>query len=63
MQKYIEMSAAKRNDPNYIQLNTDVRKEIGLKFKAICSLKELSLGEGLEQAIVLWIEKEKDVTL
>ncbi|MCC5609792.1 hypothetical protein HUN01_01385 (plasmid) [Nostoc edaphicum CCNP1411] len=52
------MSAAKRNDPNYMQMSGDVKKDIGLKFKATCTLKQISLGEGLEQAIALWLERE-----
>ncbi len=42
--------AARRNDPNYLQIAGDVKKE-------------LTLGEGLEQAITLWLEhldKSKD---
>jgi hypothetical protein len=33
---------AKRHDPNYIQLSGDVRKELGLQFKAACTLKQLN---------------------
>lgn len=53
---------AKRNDPDYMQIAGDVKKYIGLRFKAQCSLNQLSLGEGLEQAIMLWLaqgEEEK----
>lgn len=50
-----EQVPAKRNDPNYMQIAGDVRKEIGLTFKAQCQLKQLSLGEGLEQALTLWL--------
>lgn len=49
--------AAKRNDPSYMQIAGDVKKETGLKFKAACTLNELTLGEGLEQAILLWLEQ------
>lgn len=48
--------AAKRNDPGYIQIAGDVKKNVGLKFKAACTLREISLGDGLEQAILLWLE-------
>lgn len=48
--------AARRNDPNYLQIAGDVKKETGLKFKAACMLHQLTLGEGLEQAITLWLE-------
>jgi hypothetical protein len=54
------MSAAKRKDPNYMQIAGDVKKDIGLQFKATCTLKQLSLGEGLEQAIALWLEQQKN---
>lgn len=53
-----EQVPAKRNDPNYMQIAGDVTKEIGLKFKAQCQLNQLSLGEGLEQAIALWLAQE-----
>jgi hypothetical protein len=49
---------AKRNDPAYMQITGDVKKEIGLKFKATCTLKQLSLGEGLEEAIKLWLNSQ-----
>ncbi len=48
--------AARRNDPNYMQIAGDVKKETGLKFKAACMLHQLTLGEGLEQALGLWLE-------
>lgn len=50
---------AKRSDPSYIQIAGDVKKEVGLRFKAACTLNEMSLGEGLEQAILLWLSQEK----
>jgi hypothetical protein len=54
------MSAAKRNDPKYMQISGDVAKNICLRFKAACTLNEISVGEGLEQAMILWLEaKEK----
>ena len=46
---------AKRHDPNYMQLSGDVRKELGLQFKAACTLKQLSIGLGLEEAIEMWL--------
>ena len=52
--------SAKRRDPNYIQIAGDVPKSLGLKFKAACALKEISLGEGIESAINLWLEQDKD---
>ncbi len=51
--------AAKRNDPDYMQIAGDVKKDIGLKFKAACTLKEISLGEGLEQALKSWLEQNE----
>ena len=47
---------AKRNDPNYMQITGDVKKEIGLRFKATCTFRQLSLGEGLEEALIMWLE-------
>ncbi|NJL11172.1 MAG: hypothetical protein HC908_16210 [Calothrix sp. SM1_7_51] len=48
---------ARRNNPDYMQIAGDVRKKLGLRFKAACMLKQLTLGEGLEQAISEWLEK------
>jgi hypothetical protein len=50
---------AKRHDPNYIQLSGDVRKELGLQFKAACTLKQLNIGEGLEEAIEMWFQAQQ----
>ena len=50
---------AKRHDPNYMQLSGDVRKELGLQFKAACTLKQLSIGEGLEEAIEMWLKAQQ----
>jgi hypothetical protein len=59
MSIFLEMSAARRRDPNYIQIAGDVKKEIGLKFKSACALKELSLGQGMESAISLWLSQQE----
>jgi hypothetical protein len=56
----LEMSAAKRRDPNYIQISGDVKKDIALKFKAACTLNQISVGDGLEQAMSLWLEQTKN---
>jgi hypothetical protein len=50
---------AKRHDPNYIQRSGDVRKELGLQFKAACTLKQLNIGEGLEEAIEMWFQNRQ----
>ncbi|MDZ7956672.1 MAG: hypothetical protein RMY34_01985 [Aulosira sp. DedQUE10] len=42
-----------------MQLTGDVKKELGLKFKATCTLNQLAIGEGLEQAIALWLEQQQ----
>lgn len=51
--------AARRHDPNYIQIFGDVNKELGLKFKVACTLNQITLGEGLEKAIALWLEAQE----
>ena len=57
MQSEIEVSA-KRNDPDYMQIAGDVKKNIGLRFKATCTFRQLSLGEGLEEALLMWLENQ-----
>jgi len=42
-----------------MQLSGDVRKELGLQFKAACTLKQLSIGEGLEKAIEMWLNAQQ----
>ncbi|MGB3262527.1 MAG: hypothetical protein WBA89_01085 [Microcoleus sp.] len=51
--------SSSRHDPNYIQLSGDVRKELGLQFKAACTLKQLNIGEGLEEAIEIWFQAQQ----
>ena len=43
-----------------LQISGDVKKDVCLRFKAACTLKQLSVGEGLEQAMTLWLEDEKN---
>ncbi|NEP14437.1 MAG: hypothetical protein F6J86_16880 [Symploca sp. SIO1B1] len=51
---------AKRDDPNYMQIAGDVKKQTGLRFKAICTLKQISVGEGLEQAMTMWLNAQDE---
>ncbi len=48
---------SKRQDPNYAQVYGDVKKNVLLKFKSLCALEEISLGEALEEAMELWIRE------
>jgi hypothetical protein len=57
------MSSARRRDPNYIQIAGDVKKELGLKFKSVCALKEISLGQGMENAISLWLAQQEQAEI
>jgi hypothetical protein len=46
-----------------MQIAGDVKKKLGLTFKAQCTLKQLSLGEGLEQAIALWLAQDENLPI
>jgi hypothetical protein len=48
----------KRLDPKYLQISGYIPKEIGLMFKAECTLKEIAISTALENMIREWLEKE-----
>ena len=50
---------AKADDPDYFQLRGHVPKQLALRFKAICSMRQIDFGTGLEEALEPWIEKEE----
>jgi hypothetical protein len=49
------MAGGKREDPNYLQVGGYVPRELGLRFKANCTLRQMSQSEALEEAIQLWL--------
>jgi len=53
------MAGGKRDDPTYLQISGYVPKEVGLQFKATCTLQEVSQSEALEEAIQEWLAKVK----
>ncbi len=55
----IDAMAPKKTDPNFLQISGHVPKELGLKFKSLCAVSELSLSEGLEKALNAWIDLEQ----
>jgi hypothetical protein len=50
---------AKANDPDYFQLRGHLPKKLALRFKAICSMRQIDFGEGMEEALVPWVEQEE----
>ncbi|MBD2028104.1 hypothetical protein [Leptolyngbya sp. FACHB-711] len=50
---------AKANDPDYFQLRGHIPKKLALRFKAICSMRQIDFGEGMEEALVPWVEQEE----
>lgn len=51
----------KRKNPDYQQICFYLRKELGIKFKTICTAEELEQSEVLEGLVNKWIqEKEHD---
>lgn len=51
------MAANKRTDPGYLQVSGYIPKELALKFKAECTLKEISQAEALAEALQLWLDQ------
>ena len=51
------MAVVRRNDPNFAQVSGYLPKEMALRFKIACTAKEISMTEGLEQAVRLWLEE------
>lgn len=47
----------RRNDPNFVQVSAYISKDVGLNFKAACTLKQVSQTEALEQALALWLSR------
>lgn len=52
-----DMAVVRRNDPNFAQVSGYLPKEMALRFKIACTAKEISMTEGLEQAVRLWLEE------
>ena len=52
-----DMAVVRRNDPNFAQVSGYLPKEMALRFKIACTAKEISMTEGLEQAVSLWLEE------
>ncbi len=49
----------KSKNPNYIQLYSYVRREIGVKFKSLCAAKELEQSAVVEQLIEKWLTEQE----
>lgn len=55
--------AGRRDDPSFAQVSGYIPKDVALRFKAICTLKEVSQTDALEQALQLWIAENNDEQL
>lgn len=51
---------AKRSDPNYIQVNGYIHKDVALRFKIYCTANQLTISEALEEAMELLMKSSKD---
>lgn len=52
-------SFSKRKKPNYAQVSGYVQKDKALKFKINCTALQITQSEALDEAISLWLEKNK----
>lgn len=50
------MAASRRADPDFAQVSGYVRKDLALRFKATCTMEEVSQSEALEEAVELWLK-------
>jgi len=51
---------AKKDDPDYTQLCGYVPKDVVRQFKTLCVALDLNQSEGVEKALIFWIEKHND---
>jgi hypothetical protein len=50
---------SKASDPDYFQLRGHVSKKLALRFKAICSMRQIDFGKGMEEALEPWVKQEE----
>lgn len=53
-----ETLVTRRDDPGYSQVSGYIPKELALRFKVTCTEEEITLSEGLQEAVQLWLEKK-----
>jgi ribosomal protein L28 len=54
------LSGNRRFDPNYQNISGYVSKELAIKFRQHIAAKGLKINEGLEEALRMYLETEKD---
>lgn len=54
-----QMAATRRADPSYSQVSGYLPKELVIRFKVVCTQKEISQTDALEKAIALWLEQNE----
>ena len=52
-------SVSRRKDPNYAQVSGYINKDLAMQFKIACTATEVSQTDALEEAVALWLEKQK----
>ncbi|MBD1996226.1 hypothetical protein H6G00_06280 [Leptolyngbya sp. FACHB-541] len=53
----VSMAASRRADPDFAQVSGYVKKDLALKFKATCTMQEISQSEAIEQALEMWLKQ------
>jgi hypothetical protein len=48
----------RRKDPNYQQVTGHVQKDLALQFKIFCMEQRITIAEGLEEAIALFLQSK-----
>ncbi|MEO0685737.1 MAG: hypothetical protein AAFY76_12010 [Cyanobacteria bacterium J06649_11] len=50
---------SRRNNPKFAQVSGYIAKEVAMDFKIVCTSQEISQTDALEEAVKLWLEKNK----
>jgi len=53
------MAASRRADPDFLQVSGYIKKDVALRFKAACTMQEVSQAEAMEEALELWLQRKK----
>jgi len=49
---------SREDDPNSLQISAYVQKDLAIQFKQLLTAKGLNIGEGLEEALALYLEAQ-----
>lgn len=56
---HLNQFVTRRNNPKFAQVSGYITKEVAMDFKIVCTSQEISQTDALEEAVKLWLEKNK----